>query len=137
MSTTLSEYSRKTNTIRKIARIWSLVIFALGSIIFIGEIVSAFLNPGVTGDYPWFENLIPFTLILGVIGLALAWRWEAFGSILSIVCMIANYLMYIAFGGQGRGLLVVPLILLPVLIPGILFLISWLRTEQISDPQIA
>lgn len=46
-------------------------------------------------------------------------------------------IMYIAFGGQGSGFLVVPLILIPVLVPEILFLISWLRTGRVSDPQIA
>ena len=137
MSTELSEYSRKTNTIRKTARIWSLVIFVLATIIFIAEIFGAWLNPGVTENYPWYENLIPLTLFLGVIGLILALRWEAFGSILAIVCVIANYIMYIAFGGEGRGLFVVPLILLPILIPGVLFLISWLRTERFLNPQNA
>lgn len=76
MNTTLSEYSRKTNMMRKIARVWSLVIFAIGSTIFIAEFLAALLNPGVTGDYPWNENLIPYILILWVIGLALVWRWD-------------------------------------------------------------
>lgn len=137
MGTNQDTYSHNTNRIRKIARIWSLVIFVFALIILIAEILGTFLNPGVNADYPWYENLIPFSLFLGVIGLVLAWRWEAFGSILSILCVTANYIMYIAFGGQGRGLLVVPLILLPVLISAILFLTSWWRTERISDPQIA
>ncbi|MBE9474628.1 MAG: hypothetical protein IMY85_07025 [Chloroflexi bacterium] len=51
------------------------------------------MNPQLIGTYPWYENLIPLSLFPGVIGLALAWRWEGFGSVLSIVCVIANYLM--------------------------------------------
>ncbi|MEE9188654.1 MAG: hypothetical protein V3U36_04730 [Anaerolineales bacterium] len=137
MNTENSNYDKTTNTIRKIARVWSLVIFALALIILIAEIIEAWLNPGLIGTYPWYENLIPLSLFLGVIGLMLAWRWEGFGSILSIVCVIANYVMYIAFGGQGRGLFVVPVILLPVLIPGILFLISWLRTDRDTSPRFA
>ena len=137
MNTETSNYDKTTNTIRKIARFWSLVIFALALIILIAEIIEAWLNPGLIGTYPWYENLIPLSLFLGVIGLLLAWRWEGYGSILSIACVITNYVLYIAFGGQGRGLYVVPVILLPVLIPGILFLISWLRSDRDNNLRFA
>ena len=75
------------------------------------------MNPKLISTYPLYENLIPLSLFLGVIVLALSWYWEGFGSVLSIVGVIGNYVMYIAFGGRGRGLYVVPIILLPVLIP--------------------
>lgn len=126
-------FTLTTNKIRKTARIWSLVIFAIALVIFIAEIIEAWLNPELINSYPWYENLIPLTLGLAVVGLAVAWWWELYGSLLSIVCIIANYVMYIAFGGSGRGLLVVPLILLPVLIPGILFLISWMRSDRLTN----
>jgi len=132
-----SDFDQTTNTIRKIARIWSLVILALALIILIAEILESLLNSGSTATYPWYENLIPMTLFLGVVGLGLSWRWEGFGSVLSIVCVIANYVMYIAFGGRGRGLFIVPIILFPVLIPGVLFLISWLRTQRNINPNLA
>lgn len=137
MTTQNAGYFQRTSRIRKTARIWSLVIIALGMVIIIAEIVEAFLNPELINSYPWYENLIPMTLFLAVVGLALAWRWEIFGSVLSIICVVSNYVMYIVFGGSGRGLLVVPLILLPVLIPGILFLISSLRTERGSKQSYA
>lgn len=137
MQTIESSYEEKTNRFRRIARSWSVVIIILGTFVIIMEFLEAWMNPGLIGTYPWYENLIPITLFLAVIGLALAWRWEVFGSVLCIICIVANYVMYIAFGGSGRGLFVVPLILLPVLIPGILFLISWLRTQSISNQGIA
>ena len=137
MRTIESSYEEKTNRFRRIARSWSVVIFIIGTFVLFMEILEAWMNPGFTGTYPWYENLIPMTLFLAVIGLALAWRWEVFGCVLCIICIVANYVMYIAFGGSGRGLFVVPLILLPVLIPGILFLISWLRTQSISNQRIA
>jgi hypothetical protein len=137
MNSENSNYHKTTNTIRKIARIWSLVIFALALIIFIAEIIEAWMNPDLIGTYPWYENLIPLSLSLGVIGFAIAWRWEGFGSVLSIFCVIGNYVMYIAFGGRRRGLYEVPLILLPVFIPAILFLISWLRTDRDTSPRFA
>jgi hypothetical protein len=137
MQTIESSYEEKTNRFRRIARTWSVVIIILGTFVIILEFLEAWMNPGLIGTYPWYENLIPITLFLAVIGLALAWRWEVFGSVLCIICIVANYVMYIAFGGSGRGIYVVPLILLPVLIPGILFLISWLRTQSISNQGIA
>jgi hypothetical protein len=137
MTTQYADYDKTTSRIRKTARIWSLVIFAFALVIFIAEIVEAWMNPELINSYPWYENLMPMTMSLAVIGLALAWRWEVFGSVLSIICIIANYVMYIAFGGSGRGLYVVPLISLPILIPGILFLISWLRTERFTRQEIA
>jgi hypothetical protein len=137
MQTIESSYEEKTNRFRRIARSWSVVIIILGTFVIIMEFLEAWMNPDLIGTYPWYENLIPITLFLAVIGLALAWRWEVFGSVLCIICIVANYVMYIAFGGSGRGLFVVPLILLPVLIPGILFLISWLRTQSISNQGIA
>jgi len=61
---------KTTATIRRIARIWSAIIIGLGVLVFIMEVIEAFsieLDP-----YPFYENLIPFTLFLGVAGLALA-----------------------------------------------------------------
>lgn len=138
MDDTNSNYERTTNIIRRIARIWSIVIIALVLLIFIAEIIGTFVpDQSMNESYPWYENLIPLSMFLSVVGLAIAWRWEVFGGVLSIICIVANYVMYIAFGGSGRGVFVVPLILLPILIPGILFLVSWLRTERGSKQSYA
>ena len=135
MDDTNSNYERTTNIIRRIARIWSIVIIALVLFIFIAEMFVP--DQSMNESYPWYENLIPLSMFLSVVGLALAWRWEFFGSVLTIISIVANYVMYIAFGGSGRGVFVVPLILLPILIPGILFLVSWLRTERGSKQSYA
>ena len=91
------------------------------------------MNPEPNNSYPWYENLLPLALFLAVIGLALAWRWEVFGSLLCIVCIIANYVMYLAFIGGERGIYMVPLISFPIFIPGILFLICWFRTMRVAN----
>jgi hypothetical protein len=127
-----SDFQKTTNIIRKTARIWSLLIIAFSMIIFIGEIIGAWMNSQPNNTYPWYENLLPLTLFLAVVGLALAWRWELFGGVLCIICVTANYIMYVAFIASERGLYMVPLISLPIIIPGILFLISWFRTRRIS-----
>ena len=126
-----SNYERTTNLIRKIARIWSIVIIALTLFILIAEIIGTFVPvQSMNEPYPWYENLIPLSLVLSVVGLAIAWRWEGFGSVLCIFFIISTYVMYVAFVRSDRGLYIVPLILLPILIPGILFLVSWLRSDR-------
>ena len=131
MDDTNSNYERTTNLIRRIARIWSIVIIALVLLIFIAEIIGTFVpDQSMNESYPWYENLIPLSMFLSVVGLAIAWRWEGFGSVLCIFFVIATYIMYVAFVRSDRGLYIVPLILSPILIPGILFLVSWLRIDR-------
>jgi len=128
-----SNYERTTNLIRKIARIWSIVIIALTLFILIAEIIGTFVPvQSMNEPYPWYENLIPLSLVLSVVGLAIAWRWEGFGSVLCVFFVIATYVMYLAFVRSDRGIYIVPIILLPILIPGILFLVSWLRSDRVS-----
>ena len=128
-----SNYERTTNLIRKIARIWSIVIIALTLFILIAEIIGTFVPvQSMNEPYPWYENLIPLSLVLSVVGLAIAWRWEGFGSVLCVFFVIATYVMYLAFVRSDRGIYIVPIILLPILIPGILFLVSLLRSNRVS-----
>jgi len=128
-----SNYERTTNLIRKIARIWSIVIIALTLFILIAEIIGTFVPvQSMNEPYPWYQNLIPLSLVLSVVGLAIAWRWEGFGSGLCVFFVIATYVMYLAFVRSDRGIYIVPIILLPILIPGILFLVSWLRSDRVS-----
>ena len=42
-----------TVKIRKIAQIWSLVIIAIAVIIFVAEIIEAWMNPKLSSTYPW------------------------------------------------------------------------------------
>jgi hypothetical protein len=49
-----NDYTKTTNKIRKIARIWSLVIFALAAIILAAEIIEAWMNPKLIDSYPWY-----------------------------------------------------------------------------------
>jgi hypothetical protein len=107
--------------LRKIARIWSGVIIGLGVIMFIAEIVEA--QTTELDPYPWFENLIPVTLFLSVVGLAVAWKWEGIGGAMAVGLALANLLLYIATGRTQVGF--VALILLPIALPGAMFLVCW------------
>ena len=108
--------------LRKITRIWSVVLIVLGILVFVAEIFEA---PSMTLDpYPWWEILMPLSIFLAILCLGLAWRWEALGGILAIVFCAINLLLY-AITGRDRFFAVL-LITLPVLVPGILYVIySW------------
>jgi len=41
-------------------------------------------------DYLPAENLIPLTLILSVLGLGIAWRWDGLGGVTNIGFFLAN-----------------------------------------------
>ncbi len=113
--------------LRKITRIWSVVIIILGVLIFIAEIFEA--RSMELDPYPWWENLMPAAMIFAILCLGLAWRWEAIGGSLAIGFCLVNLLLYIATGRDQ--FFAVLLITLPVLIPGLLFLLcSWRTTKE-------
>ena len=120
--------SRADLTIRRIARIWSLVSIAFLLLIFIGEV----LNPS-TAQLPTLEEGIPMVFFpVGVcLGMILAWRREALGGTITVVSIVAFYLwMRILRGDFPRG----PYFLL-VASPGFLFLASWAIARNGSREQ--
>ena len=48
------------------------------------------VDPHAIKDYPAIENMIPLTLILSVLGLGLAWRWEGLGGAINIGLYLAS-----------------------------------------------
>jgi len=116
-----------TAAIKKVARIWSIVIIVFALLILIGEVVS----PHTEADYPWVENLMPISMFLSVLSLGLAWRWELLGGALNIGFYVVNLLLYWAVNGEFLHLAVV-LILGLAIVPGILFLVCWWLSRQVQ-----
>jgi hypothetical protein len=116
-------------TLRKIARIWSVAVFILGVLIFIAEISN--LRSAPLRDYPWWENLMPISLLLAIAGLAVAWRREALGGGMAIGFCLLNLLLYLATGREQVG--AVLLIMLPVVLPGVVFLVCAWWGRKIGD----
>jgi hypothetical protein len=114
------------SVVRKIARIWGVVILTLGILMLIAEIVEAQMME--LNSYPWFENLIPISFGLGVIGLAVAWKYEGIGGGMAIGFTIIVLLLYLATGRTRVGRVAV--ILLPVALPGLMFLICWWKSRE-------
>jgi len=126
MSAIKTKEDRITHLIRRVARIWSIIIIGLGILIFIMEIIESStieLEP-----YPFYENLIPFTLFTAVVGLIISWKWEGLGGAITIISVLVNLSVYLLTGRTAVGAVIV--ILTPILIPGILFLVCWSRSRR-------
>lgn len=125
--------SRSIKITRRIARIWGGVIIVLGSLMFIGEIIE-----GVTTQldpYPWFENIIPFTMFTSVVGLAIAYRREGLGGAITVISLLINFGVYLL---TGRGaVLFVLLLLTPIMIPGLLYLVCWRMGQQAPSASLS
>jgi hypothetical protein len=121
---------RRITILRKIARIWSLAIIGLGMLLFVAEIFEA--QTAELEPYPWFENLIPVTLFLSVVGLAVAWKWEGIGGGMAVGFAVVNLLIYLATGRSKVA--AVALILAPVVLPGLLFLTCWRHSKKAISP---
>lgn len=122
-----TETDRTTTWLRRIARGWSLIAIGVALLILIGNIVSP--DPYAVEDYPPVENLMPLSMLVSVLGLALAWRWEGLGGALNVAGFVANLVLFWAIRGEFLPGSVV-LNLSPVLVPGILFLVCWWRSKD-------
>lgn len=112
-------------TLRKVARIWSVVIFVITALIFIGE--ASF--PLTEGDYPPIENLMPFLMFFSVVSLGLAWRRELLGGVLNIVFFIVNFILYWIIRGRPFPFGALAILSLTI-VPGVLFVISGELTRR-------
>jgi hypothetical protein len=117
---------KTVTTIRKVARIWSVIVFLVAALVIYGE--TAF--PHTEEDYPPIENLLPFLMFLSVASLGLTWRRELLGGVLNISFFVANFVMYWIINGKPLplgGLMILSL----VIVPGILFIMTWAQSRRI------
>jgi hypothetical protein len=108
--------------LRLIVRILSVLIIAFALFMFIMHIL--FPEPTVE-DYPLIENLQPVVMMLSVLSLALAWRWEILGGTLSLVFFLI--VLGLFWGARGYFFpLNVLIIFSPLPVTAILFLyLGW------------
>ena len=108
-----------SKTLLWIARIWSAI-----SLVFLIFMVGAHLVEALTNDNDgsgWnsTSEMISFYMfpILGTVGLAISWKWEGVGGIITILAMIVFHII--------RPDLLFDLMIDGLMFPGILFLAYW------------
>jgi len=113
--------SRLPSLIRRMARIWSIICF----VIFVMIIIMEILFPhGGEGWRPRDLVLAAFIPVGVLFGMALAFRWEGLGGGITTLSVIGFYLAMFILDGELPRFGVFTM-LVPLIIPGILFLISW------------
>ena len=137
MNETAAQAKRDQKWIRLAARIWSAPIilfvlyFALGSIW--SWITNGAADPHAVQEITWLESLTLIFFGLSGLGLALAWRWEKSGGLVSLFCTAGVYLTLLVQGlttGDFSRFMIPALMAILILIPGILFLIVATRGSQ-------
>ncbi len=116
--------------LRLIARIMSVGILGFALIMLISHL---FYPEPTVEDYPWIENLMPVIILLSVLGLALAFRWELLGGAISLGFFLLHLLVFWWIRGTffPLGMLV---IFLPIPIAALLFIYLG-RTPRATPPQ--
>ena len=128
---------RKTKLIRRIARIWSVPIILYSLMLLIGYawnwLTIGKADPYAVEGYPFVEALPPILMFLGVLGLAIAWRWEKLGGAINLVFLLGVIIVLLITKPITDDFFrsAVPyLMTIVIAIPGILFLVCWRRSRE-------
>ncbi len=140
MANTKYANDRATKWTRWIGRIWSIVIIGIALLFLTGYawnwVTTGKADPYAVEDYPPIENLPPLLMLLSVLGLGIAWRWEGLGGTITVVFQLAMLpLLLIHWPITQDSRFVAPyLILMTIATPGILFLVCWWRSRKRAIP---
>ncbi len=118
--------------IRWVARVWSILIFL--------QVILLLVIPGVnpiqakTGapEPGHFSDFIEVSFLgMAVLGLAIAWRLEGLGSIITIIGVLTHHAAFRMILEYWYPGIVLSLF---VILPGILFLVCWIYTRRSNQP---
>ena len=137
MATISDTGDRGTKLIRRIARIWSAPIIIYSLMMFTGYawnwLTIGKADPYAVEGYPFVEALPPILMFLGVLGLAIAWRWERLGGVINLVFLLGVIVLLLITRPltDDFSRFVIPyLMTIVIAIPGILFLVCWRRSRE-------
>ena len=140
MANTKYANDRATKWMRWIGRIWSIVIIGIALLFLTGYawnwVTTGKTDPHAVENYPPIENLPPLLMLLSVLGLGIAWRWEGLGGAITVVFQLAMLpLLLIHWPITQDARFVAPyLVLMTIATPGILFLVCWWRSRKRAIP---
>jgi hypothetical protein len=108
-----------------------VLVFLLALILVIGTRFTPITTPANTP----LDILIPFSLLISMMGLAVAWRWEGWGSLINIFFYLAIVPLYWLLHQAWLHLSIL-VALSPAILPGVLFSVAWLldRKEKSEIP---
>jgi hypothetical protein len=108
---------RKVKILRWVARIWSLFVLGLALVI-------AFTpDPYTTRPIELHEAFMLSIWGVAILGLILAWRWERFGALLTIITMPIREILYILFYREWTiNFLLIWALVIP---PAVMYLLAW------------
>jgi hypothetical protein len=90
-------------------------------------------DPYAVDDYPIIEAFPPIFMMLSVLALGIAWRWENWGAaiVLGFQLVTVVLLLIQRFYVDETFRSAIPFMLsLVIVIPGLLFLAAWLRSRN-------
>ncbi|GAB4312330.1 MAG: hypothetical protein Kow00127_02760 [Bacteroidales bacterium] len=127
--------------LRKVARVWSIVIILMAVTIVAGALINLVTtgsaDPNSVPGYPFIENLPVIFLFAGSTGLAIAWRNERLGGMITVISQLLTLPVLIIHWPITRDTLqylVAPYGLsAAVVVPGILFLICYAREKKLRS----
>jgi hypothetical protein len=133
---------RTTKWIRRIARIWSAPIIIYSLMMLAGYtwnwVTIGKADPYAVEGYPPIEALPPILMFLSVLGLGIAWSWERLGGTITLVFNLATLLVLLIQRPITQDFFqdfsAIPYLMsIVVVIPGILFLVSWWRSRKVPN----
>jgi len=137
MSNVSEPVDRVTKWIRWTARIWSSPIIAYALIMLTGYawnlVTIGKADPYAVEGYPLVEALPPILMFLSVLGLGIAWRWEGLGGAITLVFQFAALIVLLIqrpITDDFSRSAIPYLMSMVIAIPGILFLVYWLRSRR-------
>ena len=126
MSSNTSKISVISTRIRGVARIWSILVWLLALILVVGTrntpSASSLVNTPL-------DILVPLSLLISLIGLGIAWRWEGFGILINMAFYLAILPIYWLLHREWIHISIM-VGLSPVILPGILFAFSWILSKK-------
>jgi hypothetical protein len=114
--------------IRQAARVFSFLIILITLLIALSHI---FGEEPVVEDYPPIENLMPIILLLSVVGLAVSWRWEALGAVITLTFFLVHLVLFWVVRGYFFPFSALA-VFLPIPITALMFLWSWWKTRSMA-----
>ena len=126
MSSNSSKRSVISSRIRDVARIWSILVWLLALILVVGSrnlpSSSSLVNAPL-------DILIPLSLMISLIGLGIAWRWEGWGILINFTGYLAILPIYWLLHQEWIHFSIM-VGLSPVILPGVLHAVSWILSKK-------